>query len=142
MKKVNIDMEELIYAFQKCTIEGEYFLDAENGEMIYVSEVDDTKKKEAALEKMNSDPERYVLLPTDSSRKGYNDMLDFIATVKDEDLKEKLYVALDGRGAFRRFKNILLNHHEERDEWFRFQEKRTRERINEWLEANEIEPAE
>jgi len=61
-------------------------------------------------------------------------MEDFIATVEDEHLAELLEVAINGRGAFRRFKDVLLRYPEERERWFRFKDERMQERACEWLE--------
>jgi hypothetical protein len=47
---------------------------------------------------------RYVAAPQADSHEGYRDMEDFISTVKDERLLDRLWQAIQGRGAFRRFK--------------------------------------
>jgi len=47
----------------------------------------------------------------------------------------------NGRGAFRRFKDVLLSYLEKREEWFKFQNERLEKRVMEWLEENEIELA-
>lgn len=58
---------------------------------------------------------------------------------KYQALKEKLWIALNGRGAFRRFKDVLLNYAEKREKWFSFKDERLKKRVMEWLEENEIE---
>ncbi len=63
----------------------------------------------------------------------------FIQTVEDEDLREKLRIAIDGKGAFRRFKNVLVKYPEQRERWFEFKEERTKERVVDWLELIGIE---
>jgi len=65
----------------------------------------------------------------------YNLMVEFAATVRDRHLREMLEVALDGRGAFRRFKNVLARYPEERDRWFEFRDEDLRRQIDAWLEA-------
>ncbi len=70
---------------------------------------------------------------------GYGDMQVFIQTVEDEDLREKLRIAIDGKGAFRRFKNVLVKYPEQRERWFEFKEERTKERVVDWLELIGIE---
>ena len=67
-------------------------------------------------------------------------MEDFIATVADERLREWLADAIDGHGAFSRFKRVLTNHDAERERWFAFRDARLRERILAWLEEEGIEP--
>jgi hypothetical protein len=49
-------------------------------------------------------------------------------------IKEKLYIAIKGPGAFRRFKDVLLDYPDERKAWFSFKEARTKTRVCKWLE--------
>jgi hypothetical protein len=55
-------------------------------------------------------------------------------------LIEKLEIALDGKGAFRRFKNVISDYPEEEKRWFAFKDKRMREEVIEWLNDLGIEP--
>ena len=43
-------------------------------------------------------------------------------------------VAISGRGAFRRFKDVLLRYPEERERWFQFKNEWMQERALEWLD--------
>lgn len=91
--------------------------------------------------KIESDvDERYLRVEADDSSEGYRDMEEFAATVTDQRLRDRMEMALDGRGAFRRFKNVLATSTEERERWFAFKSARLRERIVEWLHAEGIEP--
>lgn len=83
---------------------------------------------------------RYLRIPQADSREGYHDMEDFIGTVRNERLREKLEVAIQGQGAFRRFKDVLASAPDERERWFAFKDERVRRRVLEWLEAEGIEP--
>ena len=59
--------------------------------------------------------ERFVAVPQVESGEAYRDMDDFIATVRRPHLRELLDVAIIGRGAFRRFKDVLYTYpHEEK----------------------------
>jgi hypothetical protein len=84
--------------------------------------------------------ERFVVVPELDSHEGYRDMEDFITTVRSPHLRELLEVAITGRGAFRRFKDVLLNYPAERQRWFAFRDDLMTARVREWLEAHEIEP--
>ena len=142
MEKITIDMGELIYAFESCSLELHYFLDIEKSELIFISEYSTLEEeKEELYEEIESNPERYVGIPEREPREGYEEMVDFVDTVKDENLREKLEIALDGKGAFRRFKDVLLNYPEERQRWFKFREDKTKERVQEWLKENDLEIA-
>ncbi len=83
---------------------------------------------------------RYIEVPEADSGEGYRDMEDFIDTVQDRRLQNHLWGAIRGRGAFRRFKDVLLNHPAEQERWFAFRDARLRQRVIEWLEEEEIEP--
>jgi hypothetical protein len=68
------------------------------------------------------------------SREGYRDMVDFIDTVTDEGLADRLHVAIRGRGAFRRFADTLRRAREdELTRWFEFTGERQRGRARAWL---------
>ena len=74
------------------------------------------------------------------SRVEYAWMTEFAATVADAPLRDRLEVALDGRGAFRRFKNALLDSPAERERWFAFRDERLRAAAREWLADHNVEP--
>jgi hypothetical protein len=71
----------------------------------------------------------------------YGWMAEFAASVADARLRERLEAALDGRGAFRRFKHVLLDHPDERARWFALRDARLREAARAWLAEQGIEPA-
>lgn len=81
----------------------------------------------------SDDPERWLGVWRVGSGAGYRDMVDFAQTRKDPRLVGMLDVALDGAGAFRRFKNVLLDWPHDRDEWFAFSDDRRRGRARAWL---------
>ncbi len=82
---------------------------------------------------------RYICVPEADSSEGYGDMQAFIWTVQNPRLQNQLERAISGRGAFRRFKDVLLDYPAERERWFAFQEARLRERVLDWLDAEGIE---
>ena len=83
---------------------------------------------------------RFVAVPQVDSHKAYGDMEDFIATVRDPHLRELLDVAITGRGAFRRFKDVLLDYPRDEQRWFAFRDTKMVERVREWLAEHDIEP--
>ncbi len=82
---------------------------------------------------------RYLTVPTADSHDGYEDMEDYIETVRDDRLQERLQDAIHGRGAFRRFKDVLGDYPEARESWFKFRDDRVRQRALDWLENEGIE---
>lgn len=83
--------------------------------------------------------DRFIHIPKQESRDGYNDMVDFAETATNNRLRELLSVALNGRGAFRRFKDVLHNYPEDRQRFFEFSDRRLKDRIMEWLADEGIE---
>lgn len=73
-------------------------------------------------------------LPSD----GYGDMEDFIARVRDLRARDVLQRAIEGRGAFRRFKDTLFEFADLRTSWFAFHDARAARRALEWLEDQGI----
>ena len=85
-------------------------------------------------DKIDEKFDRYEPLPKAISYEGYEDMEDFIDTVRDDNLAEPLRVAINGKGAFRRFKDLLERYPEERERWFCFKDSKLKQRALEWLE--------
>jgi hypothetical protein len=137
-KTLRINLEDLYLAMDNNFYELEYYLDLESGEVIMVSAEMDEPEMENLKEAVAGDPDRYKSIPKARSDEGYNDMRDFIATVQNVGLAEKLEEAIRDNGAFRRFKGALIVHPEERDRWFKFQTERQRERAIDWLDSIDI----
>jgi hypothetical protein len=97
---------------------------------------------ETAKSVFSDEEGRYVDIPRRPSYEGYNLMVEFANTVKSRGLREKLDIALDGKGAFRRFKNVLKNHPDEEKRWFAFKDERMRQDVRDWLHSIGIEPVE
>jgi hypothetical protein len=64
---------------------------------------------------------------------GYGDMEEFVSQVRDPRVRDQLQRAISGRGAFRRFKDALLDHPGLRRAWFAFHDARGERRAVEWL---------
>lgn len=87
------------------------------------------------------DPDRWLHVHAIGSREGWADMRDFIRGLDDPDVADRLDRAIHGRGAFRRFKDVLFDHDHVRAEWFRFSHERQRGRARAWLAMHGFRPA-
>jgi len=137
-KTLNINLDELCEAMEDSSYENEHFLDLETGEIFFISDYMDDEETGELKDRIEEDSDRYERIPKAESHEGYQDMVDFIATVDNERLAELLEVAINGKGAFRRFKDVLLNYPEERERWFKFKDERMEERALEWLDDIEV----
>jgi hypothetical protein len=94
-----------------------------------------------------ADPATHARIATDStylrvdpvsSREQYRWMERFIATVEEGPLRTKLLQAIDGKGAFRRFKDVLMAFPVDRERWFTFRSERLRTCMEGWLDAQGV----
>jgi hypothetical protein len=79
--------------------------------------------------------EPFVPVPQAEPHEAYELMVDFAVTVEDPCLRELLKAALDGRGAFRRFKDVQIRYPDERERWFTFRDAETRKQVESWLQS-------
>lgn len=139
--QVPADLQEICILFEDSSCEHRGYLDLKTGEIIQIfDDIMDPDEKEELDDKVDEGlGERYIKIPNAESYEGYQDMEDFIETVKEMKLKEKLYNSITRKGAFRRFKDVLNSYPKERERWFKFKDEKVMERINEWLEEEGIE---
>jgi hypothetical protein len=96
-----------------------------------------------------ADPEMHARIASDasylriepvSSREQYRWMERFIPMVEEPVLRDQLVQAIDGKGAFRRFKDVLMSFAAERERWFAFRSERLRVFMEAWLAAHALSP--
>ena len=124
-----VDLDGLAEALEDHSYEHSWWLHPETGEVVLWSEYFE--------ERGELDPETRDFRPVDPipSHEGYQDMQDFIQRVRNPNARDLLERAIAGRGAFRRFKDTLLDFPDLRDAWFRFHDARIERRAIEWLVA-------
>jgi hypothetical protein len=157
-KKLKVDLAELVSEMEMGdNLELSGYLDTETGEIISMPDnvmhaVEDGKEDAEALSDweqelvetaesiLGDEKDRFLLIPRRESREGYELMTAFTETVTGQELREKLAIALDGKGAFRRFRNVLNQHPDELDRWYVFKDESMREEAVQWLLEHGIEP--
>lgn len=143
MKKINVNLDDLIDAFDFSDSDNQHFLDTHTGKIIFLQDpdfADETIEEEEFRQQIEEDTEeKYIIIPEQDSNEGYSDMQSFIETLKDKNLQEKFWIALNGKGCFRQFKDVLLNFTKEQEQWFNFKKNCTKKNILEWLRENGLE---
>jgi hypothetical protein len=132
-KALKVNLGELCEAMESNSYEHEYFLDLETGEILFISDYMGDEEAREVTDRIEEDSERYEPIPRAEPNEGYQDMVDFITNIDNEHLAELLEVAINGKGAFRRFKDMMHNYPEESERWFKFKDERIEERALEWL---------
>ena len=82
--------------------------------------------------------EKSIILPTQYEINEYQIMVDFIDTIDNEKLKTELQRLIQGKGAFRRFKDYCFELNIIQD-WYKYKEQRYKEIAIEWCKKNELE---
>lgn len=142
-KRVPVNWDDLEMALTSNHGEWTSYLDLESGEVRIVP-VDRLDDDDAGLSEdeiaAGLDAGRLIHVEPLGSEVEYRWMAEFAGTVRDARLRDRLEVALDGRGAFRRFKNVVLDFPAERERWFAFRDDRLHAAAREWLGELGIEP--
>ena len=136
-KRIAIDWEALEASVERNAPDIESFLDTTSGQVITIVRGD--PEAESLRAKVAASIENYTRIEPASSREQYRWMERFVGSVVDDGLRERLAISIDGKGAFRRFKDELLGYPAERERWFSYRADLLHWRIRGWLEENELE---
>src|SRR5205807_6566395 len=108
-KSVDRDMLEM--AMEDSDLANMHFLNLVTGEVVFFSEyLGLSEEDERLLEEIDGSND-YVAIERIPSHEAYQWMVDFVDEMvapADEQAAEKLSIALNGRGAFRRFKDTYI----------------------------------
>src|SRR5882672_2328427 len=136
LRAVPVDWEALEDAFENNAPEVHSYLHLLTGDVLRV--VDGVADPQMHA-RIAADP-NYLRIDPVSSREQYRWMERYIPMVEDPELQGKLSQAIDGKGAFRRFKDVLMAYAPERERWFAFRSERLRIFMEAWLSAHALNP--
>lgn len=170
MKKVKIKRSDFELSFELGSDETTAYLDTEDGSVLliedytahrledFITEEQTLDGIEAAIQSNASlpdwereqmvaaariewdDAKRYRAIPKQDSHQGYRDMQEFIWSLEDDHVRELLEVAIQGSGAFRRFRDALYRYPEAQAEWYKFRDERQHQRMLDWFAHEDLEP--
>jgi hypothetical protein len=138
MRRIPIHWDDLESAFERNAPDTESFLDCTTGQVVTISVGDPEAPSLKA--RVAGNIANYVRIDPASSREQYRWMERFVGSVSDGGLRERLVMAIDGKGAFRRFKDVLLAFPAERERWFTYRADLLHWHMHNWLLEHEIEP--
>ncbi len=129
--EIELDWEALAVSFENQLPRSHSFLDLTSGKVVTLTgSVEIPEPPEPA--------DNFLYLKPRPSREGYRTMQNFIGTLDDPVLVEKLSATLVGKGAFRRFKDQLLAYPQVRQEWFAFKDAEVYAYACAWLEKEGV----
>src|SRR5512138_3706057 len=138
--RIELDWDALEIAVERNSPDTDSYLDLTTGRVLTITSGD----PEAAINRqtVSENIRNFLRVEPASSREQYRWMERFVGSVSDEQLRERLIISIDGKGAFRRFKDVLLAYPAERERWFSYRADLLHWHIHNWLLERGIEPVE
>lgn len=113
------------------------YIDLHTGEVYDDDATDPMMVGDDAAIDVEGQPDRWLRFDRTGSREGWRDMAIFAERQRDAALRERLERAIEGRGAFRRFRDLV--HDEDlADQWYAFSTDRRLGRAREFLASRGI----
>ena len=133
LRPLPVDLDELAGILEGDPMYGGGRVDLATGEIWSAPAVDYAREIGQEDEDESDDPDKWLWVHCEGSRDGYRDMELFIEAVRDPGRADRLEIAISGRGAFRRFKDVLARWPGELDRWYEFSAERQHGRARAWL---------
>jgi len=141
LRPLPVDLADLAGILEGDELGGGGRIDRQTGEVWHRAAVEYAREMGEEDPDESDDPERWIWVECEGSRDGYRDMEMFVGTISDPDKADRLEIAIQGRGAFRRFKDVLTRWPGELERWFAFSEDRQRGRARAWLAGAGYRPS-
>ena len=133
---MKVKLSDIIDAIEMTDQYSEYFLDKETGKVEWVSDMAMTQEEqEEVYDRL--DEHGFYRLPTSFDIHDYDIMEEFVYTLSGS-ARDKLASAIQGKGAFRRFKDTVIRLGIDQ-EWYDFQSAKYKRKAARWCEDNGIE---
>ncbi len=137
--RLELDWDGLEVSVERNASDTESFLDLSTGKVLTIvaGDVEAPLRRAQVTENLHA----FLRIEPASSREQYRWMERFVGSVADESLRERLIMSIDGKGAFRRFKDVLLAYPAERERWFGYRAGLLHWHVHNWLTEHGIESA-
>ncbi len=132
LRDIEVDFEALEDAFENNAVEVHSYLHLSTGQVLRL--VDGVV--DATLRERVSSDSSYLRVEPVHSREQYRWLERFIEIVEAPEMRSRLQAAIDGKGAFRRFKDVLMATTIERESWYTFRRERLHALMQSWLESH------
>jgi Uncharacterised protein family (UPF0158) len=134
-----IDLDMLETAMEDSDLSNRYFLNLVSGKVVFFSDDLGLSVEDERLSEEIDESNDYVAVERIPSHVAYQWMVDFVDEMvlpADEHAADKLFIALNGKGAFRRFKDTLYRVDEQwLQAWYQWRDKKLKAAVDEWLKS-------
>jgi hypothetical protein len=149
-----VRLDDVIEAFELCSEERKYYFNTITNEVISIGEEEMGIAEDYDDDGLENYPEwqqdeieaaigiienwdNYLELPTRFEINEYDIMVEFCDSIDNNKIGSLLYEALEGKGAFRRFKDSVIRYNVEK-KWYDFRDAVFKKIALEWCEKNNI----
>ncbi|AZV59051.1 UPF0158 family protein [Clostridium sp. AWRP] len=153
MKKVKL--EDIIEAMELVNDDSNYYYNKMTGEITYVDDETRRLAEDCSMEDLESLPDwqrddvraaidveenrnYYIALPSKFDINEYDIMVEFCYSLDNDKVSNRLLSVLNGKGAFRRFKDTTFRLNVE-EKWYEFRDEALRKIALDWCSCNRIE---
>jgi Uncharacterised protein family (UPF0158) len=136
LRTLFVRMDEILDAIDTYGDDTRFYLDTETGEVsLWMNPLH--TGEEAAFDPHD---DRYAQIPQRVSRESYRDMERFVLAIDEEDVRRELQRAIEGKGAFDRFRRALSGYPDLRARWEQGKRDALLAEAVAWLATLGIEP--
>lgn len=128
-------LKDAIDALEGTSIETIYYYNKRTNEILYANEFDDTYNTYTDESEFDDD---IIVMFDYRDKDDYEIMQDFIQTIRDVELRKKLYHNTSGKGAFRMFR-YLIDEAGITNDWYQYRDDKYKEIALEWCYKNNID---
>lgn len=152
-KKAAVKLDDLINEIEMQMDETDTYINTQTGEVITLSGEEmraaedeeplenypewQRENIEQAINIIEDEDEVYLDFTLKNEYHEYEIIEEFIGTLSETEIREELFGAIQGRGAFRRFKDRIIEHDVDK-QWYEFKEKKLKALVIEWCKEKDL----
>jgi hypothetical protein len=136
LRDLHVDMQDIVDARQRLAEDpAKPYLDLKTGKVIWSIEEAVSGEPNEVEALLDGEPERFAFIEREHGSEAWRRMRDFASAVEEDDVRAVLEDALEGRGAFGRFRATIARYPDLQSRWEAAEwEGRARE-VETWLEG-------
>jgi hypothetical protein len=132
----DLDLKALSLALDDYDPDHEHFLDLASGRVwTFVISDSTAETRERYQEAVAGLATTYRRVPSRTTQEAYEEMEDFVEQLREPKVRDALFAALERKGAFRGFREALLQLPAERQQWSAFRRERSEHRLQTFLRS-------
>lgn len=133
-----VNLKDIIFEIDCASETTIPFLDLKTGERLYIDDLTQSiEENDRIAERIDSKPERYIKILTKNDINEYYIICDFIKHLPSEEARNRLFNAVEGKDAFRRFKNEIQALNIEQ-QWYDFRDKEFKNIAVNWCNEHNL----